>query len=358
MSRVSRVCPGSPPVSFYRYEYMFSHLCARRPRAAIVGNVCAIMASTKQFPPDARDALISWFKQYGAKPEMEIEFRVQEVGEAGFEQLLSSLQSNRGWSNIPKPSVTLDRMHATGVRETIEMGPNGQPLPKPAQYLRKVKGHDVPWTTPSGVPIKFAVASEKECSADPSPVHLYRHKQRYSFVHKNLFKFELTRVKQGPTNESASRAETQFEVELEFCGQGEVGKGISPEYLADSMLMKAADLVHQLVKVRGGEGAAGAPNRPSTADGPVQEGDEVVLAPGTEVALAESGHGAGARFDGEMPAELAASTGWIFSHRVPESGLAFVMSEPTQLVGQAYPLYYFCGTVPYAAVRRKPRGVV
>ena len=322
----------------------------------------AIMASTKQFPPDARDALISWFKQYGAKPEMEIEFRVQEVGEAGFEQLLSSLQSNRGWSNVPKPSVTLDRMHATGVRETIEMGPNGQPLPKPAQYMRKVKGHDVPWTTPSGVPVKFAVASERESSADPSPVHLYRHKQRYSFVHKNLFKFELTRVKQGPTNESASRAETQFEVELEFCGQGEVGKGVSPEYLADSMLMKAADLVHQLVKVRGGEGAAGAlpgaSNRSSTADGPVQEGDEVVLAPGTEVALAESGHGAGARFDGEMPAELAASTGWIFSHRVPESGLAFVMSEPTQLVGQAYPLYYFCGTVPYAAVRRRPRGVV
>jgi hypothetical protein len=103
---------------------------------------------------------------------------------------------------------------------------------------------------------------------------------------------------------------------------------------------------------------AGASNRSSTADGPVQEGDEVVLAPGTEVALAESGHGAGARFDGEMPAELAASTGWIFSHRVPESGLAFVMSEPTQLVGQAYPLYYFCGTVPYAAVRRRPRGVV
>ena len=66
--------------------------------------------ATKHFPPDARDALISWFKHYGANPQMEIEFRVQEVGEVGFEQLLTNLQSNRGWSNKPTPMVTLDRM--------------------------------------------------------------------------------------------------------------------------------------------------------------------------------------------------------------------------------------------------------
>jgi len=310
------------------------------------------MASTKHFPPDARDALISWFTQYGSNPQMEIEFRVQDVGEAGFERLLQSLLSNKGWSNRPVPIVTLDKMHATGVRETIEME-QGRPNPKkPIIFLRKEKGHSVPWTTPSGINVKFAVAMETECSADPSKVDNYRHKMRYTFVHKNLFKFELTKVKQGSTSESAMMADTSFEVELEFCGQNEAAVG-RPEYLSDSMLMKAADLVQQLLNHQSG-GGGGARKAGSSTEGPPQESDACMLVPGTEVALESAGQGAPPRFGGDMPAELAERTPWIFSHREKDTGRAYVMSEPTVVLNEHYPLFYFCGTVPYEAVRRRP----
>jgi len=296
-------------------------------------------ASTpSHFHPAVRGEIVKWFEQYSLNERMEIEFRIQNVGEAGFERILSSLSEHRGWSNSPvKPMVSLDVMHASGVRETRIQN-------KPPEFLLKDKGFgELTMETDIGYKVRFSVAQEVPKSADSSPITMYRHKQRYTFVHKGLFKFELTRVKQGTSEQSAFQAPMSFEVELEFCGQASaVTREGQHEYLADSMLMKAADLLQRLSH-------AG-----RSADGSLTEGDEVVLAPSTPVELGPSGHGTEPRYGGEMPAELAERMGWLYSHKEAD-GRAYIMSQPTKGVGdrEHFPLFYFCGTVPFAAVRRR-----
>ena len=315
------------------------------------------MTTPRDFPPHVREGIVGWFREFGNNAQMEIEFRVQDVQEAGFERLLAGLMANKGWSKMQQ-LVSLDKVHASGVRETIVMVPSKTGVgmvpstDTAASFLRKTKVKEATLTTPSDYSVRFAVASETECSADTSPVHVYRHKQRVTFVHKDLFKFELTRVKQGSTDQAAIQSEMQFEVELEFCGQNDAAVA-RPEYLADSLLMKAAGMLQQLARARSGDGPAAA-TRVSAAEGPLKECEAVVLASGTEVALEPSSHGQAARFDGEMPAEFAERVAWLFSHREEASGQTCIMSEPTHLGNQHYPLFYFVGRVPTSAVQRRP----
>ena len=60
------------------------------------------------------------------------------------------------------------------------------------------------------------------------------------------------------------------------------------------------------------------------------------------------------RYDGEMPAELAQRVDWLYSHKEPD-GRAYIMSKPTKGLGELehFPLFYFCGTVPHDAVRKR-----
>ena len=302
------------------------------------------------FPEYARvrEELVKWFTKYGGDTRYEIEFRIQDVGEAGFERLLSSLLSHQGWSNKPAPVITLDKVHATGVRETVSINDTTQPT----VFMKKIKGPhmEMQSSMQPSYTTRFAVASEEEKAADQTEVLTYRHKQRYTFEHKGLFKFELTRVKQGTTDQVARNAETGYEVELEFCGQ-ESKQSSNPEYLADSMLMKAADLLHQLA---GASRSDPAPNKRqrAAADGTPQECDEVTLQEGTEVKLGPSSHGAKPHYGGEMPAELAQMVPWLFSH-FEKDGSALIMSEPANVGHHSYPLFYFCGTVPASAIRRR-----
>ena len=54
-----------------------------------------------------------------------------------------------------------------------------------------------------------------------------------------------------------------------------------------------------------------------------------------------------------MPAELAGQTRWVYSHTEP-GGEAYIMSLPVAFGGKSYPLYFFCGTVPAAALKPQP----
>ena len=58
------------------------------------GQATMSATSPSAFPPVVRETLQSWFTQYGANDLFEIECRVQDVGEAGFERLLQSLASH------------------------------------------------------------------------------------------------------------------------------------------------------------------------------------------------------------------------------------------------------------------------
>ena len=216
--------------------------------------------------------------------------------------------------------------------------------------MRKQRGGDLKVPTASGYDVRFQVSSETETSADASREDLYRHKQRYTFVHKGLFKFELTRVKQGPTQEASLRAETTYEVEIEFCGQEDAAaQARGAAYLADSLLMKAADALHHLTSGQGGTDGAASSLRRRPRTGPLQECEEVELADGTEVVLEPSGHGVPARFNGEMPATLCQ---WLYSHTEPD-GRVCVMSEAASIGNERFPLFYFMGKVPASAVSRR-----
>lgn len=304
--------------------------------------------TSSPFPPELRIVLEQWFEKYGSNAIMEIEMRVQEVGGGGFDRLLNALQSSRAWSSAAPPYCSLDVVHATKIRETHDQTPGV--AQRPPSYMRKQKGEDIKVPTASGFDVRFQVSSETETSADSSPAELFRHKQRYTFVHKNMFKFELTRVKQGPTREASLRADTTYEVEIEFCGQENAdAQRRGPAYLADSLLMKAADVLQHLASGQDPSGAAGGARRARAANGPLQECDELDLVDGTEVLIEPSGHSVPVRFNGEMPGALC---GWLYSHAEPD-GRVCVMSEAATIHGMSYPLFYFVGTVPKGSVSHR-----
>ena len=94
--------------------------------------------------------------------------------------------------------------------------------------------------------------------------------------------------------------------------------------------------------------------RPRVASGALQMGEPVSLAEDTPVALEPAGQGTPVPFGGELPAEIAATVPWLFSHveELAEGPRAHVMNLPCGVGDRRYPLYYLCGSVPAAAVTR------
>ncbi|KAL1496865.1 hypothetical protein AB1Y20_014449 [Prymnesium parvum] len=292
---------------------------------------------TDEFSHDDRTCLLQWFSQYAANDRFEIEARFRDVTELGFNHVLSTLSRASTWSNAPAPVDTIDLMHVSGVRETYDAAGGSHFLRKAQHLCRDVM-------TSERV-VRFAVASEEPAAKDSSPVRMFRFKQRVTFEHKGTFKFELTRVRQGDSEAAARAAELWHEIEIEYCGQKR-STATQPAYLVDSFLMKVSDVLRLL------KNPAPIAKRPRLAPGELQEGTPVTLQPGTEVKLLPSGYGT-LPFEGEMPAELSAQTRWVFSHKEPATGHAFIMNLPVSLFGKAYPLYYFFGRVPASAVEAK-----
>jgi len=307
------------------------------------------------FERPARERVLSWFKGNSDNRGIEVEARIKDVSQLGFETVLRSLTSNKSWSNKPKEQTTLDLIHASGVRETHDDAKN-------VSFMRKERHeHFNCECGSSGYEVRFAVASESEEKVgfqDTSEVSTWRYKQRTQFVHKGLFSFDLTKVKQGVTKILAQQAETQYEIEVEFCGQADplaAKEQQKAAYLTDSMLMKVADLVRQLVAA---SSAAVRPpaKRPRVESGALQMGEAVSLAADTPVALAPAGQGTPVPFGGELPAELAATVPWLFSHMedLGEGPQAHIMNLPCGVGERRYPLYYLCGNVPASTVTRVP----
>ena len=191
------------------------------------------------FERPARERVLSWFKGNSDNPGIEVEARIKDVSQLGFETVLRNLASNKGWSNTPKERTTLDLIHASGVRETHDDA-------QKVSFMRKERHEQFNCECgTSGYEVRFAVASETEDRLgfqDTSEVSTWRYKQRIQFVHKGLFAFDLTKVKQGATQQLAKQAETTYEIEVEFCGQKEAIAAKEQQkatYLTDSMLMKA-----------------------------------------------------------------------------------------------------------------------
>ena len=119
-------------------------------------------AASSAFPPAMTDTLEQWFSRYGQTEKFEIECRIKDVGEAGFERVLRTLQSSTAWSNHPvQRQVSLDMVHATKVRQTLTFDSSGRPSGAPT-FLRKVKQEEVKVETHSGHAVRFQVSSETE----------------------------------------------------------------------------------------------------------------------------------------------------------------------------------------------------
>jgi len=294
----------------------------------------------------AQRELRGWFTKHAANPRTEIEARIRNVTQIGFEAVMAHLKSNQLWTNSPEERETLDCIHVSGVRETIDSDNRHT-------FMRKNKIKDVIVQVSPDHPVRFAVAEEMPGSADESPVSQWRFKQRITFVHKGMFSFELTRVRAGTSEQAARSAPISHEIEIEFCGQS-IKPMPNAQYLADSLVMKVRDVVSRLCK------AADAPQqpakRPRVAGSALSEGQQVLVSKGAAVALESAGHAVGAPFDGEMPAELAERVPWVLSHVEKDdagSEHAYIMSLPCAIHTRSYPLFFFYGSVPVAAVVAK-----
>jgi hypothetical protein len=184
--------------------------------------------------PETATKLHSWFSRYGNSAEVEIEARVKDVDQHKWMHLLRQLSSNKHWSVPPVTIKSSDVLHASGVRES-RGGPEG------TCFMRKnrIDTFEV-YGSETHHPVRLQASSEKPVAQDVTPISMVRHKKRHTFVHKGLFKFELTEVRAGPSWETALANDSEYEVEVEYCGQ-RAFKQDKPHvaYLVESFIGKA-----------------------------------------------------------------------------------------------------------------------
>ena len=187
--------------------------------------------------------------RYGGQPQYEIEARVKDVDAAVFASMLRKLQSNQNWLD-KSTTVTVDSNFNGGIRQTSTAG-------HAPQYLRKSKVDQLDVYTSDGERIRFSVCCEERLapaevpSLSHSDLRVVRVKTRHSFNHKGEVLFELTEVKSGSSESEALRAYTEYEVELEWCGQA-VASRYSSDLLLRKFAAKVADLLAMKMAAEGG----------------------------------------------------------------------------------------------------------
>mmetsp|Transcript_941 Transcript_941/g.2529 ORF Transcript_941/g.2529 Transcript_941/m.2529 type:complete len:314 (-) Transcript_941:165-1106(-) len=297
---------------------------------------------------ETRAKLHSWFSRHGGSGEVEIEARVREVDLAKFEELLRRLHTNKAWSVKPTIIRSADIIRQSGIRES-QGGPEGHVfLRKERLDVLDVHGTD------THHPVRLQASSEKRVAPDHTPISCVRHKQRHTFIHKNMFKFELTEVKQGPSWEAAFVEDSEYEIEIEYCGQKIFKEGADyVRYLIDSFIGKVKDAAR--VAQAPTPGVAGR-KRPRD-DGTLGCGDVVTLDVGTVVELEPVMGYKRPPQDERLPADVAQRVLWVFSGLEPDANgveRAHIMSLPCQMSEtESYPLFHFSGHVPKAAVKRR-----
>lgn len=319
---------------------------------------------------EVKAKLFSWFQRFGMLPHVEIEARVREVDQDKFEEYLAILRRGKRWTRREEDVFTVDIIHESGVRET-------RPPQGPPTYMLKEKKDifDV-LGTDAHHPVRLSVSEERPVHRDESAVSVVRYKNRHTFEHKSLFKFELTEIKQGPSMEMAENEDSEYEIEIEYCGQAQCKQEQGwIMYLVSSFICKIGDAAK--VSEQTIAEATGATKRPRR-DGALAMGDVVALAPGTSVHLEPRVDDVAPEAKGVLPADQALQVSWVYSGRErganrvrgplhgaqPEPSpcrglgatdqevLAHVMSLPSSIGDRCYPLFHFTGHVPLSTVAR------
>mmetsp|Transcript_5896 Transcript_5896/g.9062 ORF Transcript_5896/g.9062 Transcript_5896/m.9062 type:complete len:342 (+) Transcript_5896:133-1158(+) len=334
---------------------------------------------------ETRSKLGEWFRLYALDPTMEIEARFHDVDKEQFDRMMKMLMKNPSWSNKPAWDQSEDWSFDGRIRRTI-LSNGSQVVVQKEQFDRFDVGA-----------IRFSVAQEfpMESTWKPGgPARIVRKKKRMSFVHKNLFAFELTLVQQGQTREEAQRAPVKYEVELEFKGQSSHSqKNFPANYLVDSFLMKIKDLNDCLSNITipsshhphphphhpppptsssskrphsdivgdvssGGHhpnnknlkmGSTGSlsETKPLRKPAGPQEGQVVMTNSPVQLDVGKGDFPP----DGVMEEEISSQLEWELSHINKSDETAYIMNMPSDLPnGVAYHLFKYCGFVPYSSL--------
>ena len=209
--------------------------------------------------------IADWLFDCGQSGEMELEARIKNVTQEGFDYMLAKLRAAGVWSSTAS-SATVDTSYSGGARGT-------RSLDDPAaqeQFIKKGRSRKMDCELIVGgvtCPVRFAMQREAVVSGVGRTTTGYvRVKRRETFVYKRSFKYELTTVQSGSSLEEALQTVGVPEVEVEWCGRegyvAALAKGPTPDgrslevEIAQGLLRKVRDLI--AMHSRGEEKAAAA----------------------------------------------------------------------------------------------------
>ena len=194
---------------------------------------------------ECRGTLIKWFKTYPTERH-EIEYRIQDVGLDEFESLVGAVSKGHTetpWKS-PQPELlglVRETQHAADGCETMRL--DGNTISSQVERRTHEAGLEARHHHHTAYVAACLLMVD---SADSSETSNVTYRQYHTFHRESggaRMTLELARVKSGPTDEQARQADTRYQVSIKV----QCGSKAKPEYLVDSMLMKADDIIKMIV---------------------------------------------------------------------------------------------------------------
>lgn len=198
------------------------------------------------------DTLNAWFAEYGSSPDVEIEVRLRHDDlDDMFDGVLKALtKASRSAPKVWKRKYTrtVNVSYPSRIRKEYPVD-----APADVRYITKTrmaKPFDLNFMYKGQeFSVRFALCRELPSPPPHAGAHpeKFRVKMRTSFVYKDEFAYELTRV--ASSSDSVERAldfvsDAAGEVELEWCGQALVKPHrYTSQLLTQKLVAKAGDLV-------------------------------------------------------------------------------------------------------------------
>eukprot|EP01138_Halocafeteria_seosinensis_P016511 gb/GECG01016842.1/.p1 GENE.gb/GECG01016842.1/~~gb/GECG01016842.1/.p1 ORF type:complete len:248 (+),score=35.83 gb/GECG01016842.1/:1-744(+) len=181
--------------------------------------------------------LPKWFREERDKETYELEVRFPDVDKRIFETVLNQLRRNPHWSSQFVTEST-DKFFSKRKRATFEEGKDPVIITKERVYgAEDVLVHSLDRV------VRFSLQNERmqNLDGDEGEPNLVRKKTRYTFVHKDEIKYELTRVgTSGSSQHDETNGDSTHEIELEWCGKY---KNYDVEMCVQKLLFKVADML-------------------------------------------------------------------------------------------------------------------
>ena len=188
------------------------------------------------------EPFIDFFKK---NPLLELEGSLGVVGGVGFtsgvefehfKSLFSALSSS-DWSPCVK-SQFASFFHSNSVRATY----NARDKPV---FIRKTPVHKVDFVCGGrNYDLRVSLREERPVASqgirDPTHVRLH---ERWSFVYKEAWRYDFTKVASGPTKELACQSQPVFEIELELLRNDTFLQSLTTPQLAVHIVEKLIDLL-------------------------------------------------------------------------------------------------------------------